>query len=315
MIANRSVPSLPHVGYVGDVGYVGVLSFLLSTASLRAQSTHLLALEGSAPASVVEPLVPSLQPGLGDLWIDPTADSRVVGLFFGVSESNFASVRIYHGVAAFTLGPRWSLVFGQSDVPNLFDSSLVNADPGLVNLQARAWLTGIDVTERWNTISGSLGLAVVGDDNVGDVQTSTIARLRLRYAFLPGLSLRLGTDRAVGGSLQARSGGSRSIELSAGRRAGVLAANLSLAHSQGSVWRQSETSGAWAGALGVTVAEHLYLSAGAARYSTTFGVGAHQWSRTAGAGISVGDIRVWVRYTSTRLGGGSGRELSLSYEP
>jgi hypothetical protein len=53
--------------------------------------------------------------------------------------------------------------------------------------------------------------------------------------------------------------------------------SVSLANSQGSLWRFSETRAAWAGALAVTVSERLLLSVGAGRYTTTFSSYQYQW--------------------------------------
>ena len=48
-------------------------------STLVAQSALLSAIEGSAPAPIVEPTVASLSVGLPGLWFDPTSAPRATG--------------------------------------------------------------------------------------------------------------------------------------------------------------------------------------------------------------------------------------------
>ena len=117
-------------------------------STLVGQSALLSAIEGSVPAPVVEPLVASFSVGLPGLWFDPTSAPQATGAFFSMYQSSYASVRVYHTAMAFRLGPRWSLAYGQSEIPDLFDTSLTNIDPGLSSLRARALWGALDATEE-----------------------------------------------------------------------------------------------------------------------------------------------------------------------
>jgi len=158
----------------------------------------LSAVEGSAPAPVVEPTAGVFPAGVAGLWSDPTNSPRVTGAFFGVYQASRASFRIYHAAVAFRWGPRWSVTYGQSEIGNLFDTSLTNIDPGLASLQARALWGSFDGTVSWRRLSGSVGIGLAGDDNVGDVQSSTTARVHLRVSPLRGVSIGVRTARAIG---------------------------------------------------------------------------------------------------------------------
>ena len=220
-----------------------VLALVGVPAALPGQSALLSAVEGSAPAPVVEPTAGVFPVGVAGLWSDPTSSPRVTGAFFGVYQASRASFRIYHAAVAFRWGPRWSLTYGQSEIGNLFDTSLTNIDPGLASLQARALWGSFDGTVSWRRLSGSVGIGLAGDDNVGDVQSSTTARVHLRVTPLRGISIGVRTARAIGGSVPNTHRGRSNVDVLVIRSGAFLGVSMAAAVSRGSFWRFAETNG------------------------------------------------------------------------
>ena len=282
-----------------------------------AQSTHLSALESSRPAAVVEPTAGAFDAGLGGLWADPTTAPRVTGGFFSIYQSSYAEVRVLHTALAFRLGPRWSVTYGSAEIGNLFDTLLTSQDPSLAQLRARALWAGVDATVSLPRASVSVGVAFAGDENVGDVRSSTVARASARLSPFRGKWLALGLDASwvVGGSIAAPSTGRQTVDIVVSREiGGIISVSVSGAASRGSLWRYSETRGGVAVAAKVTVLSSLDLGIGAGRYDVTFGTSTREWYRSAAAGLLVGPVRVNVQYTSTQLGLGSGTAVSVGYE-
>lgn len=281
------------------------------------QSTLLTALETSAPAPILGPTAAALTRGLAGIWTDPTVSGRTTGVFFGLQHASYASVQVFHAALAFRLGPRWSLAFASASLGDLFDSSLTNQDPSLSLLRAQAAWGRLDATVTLPKLAASLGLAYAGDDNVGVLQTSTLARAHVRV-------LPVGTDRvtigvqgsrAVGGSVPTRSGGRQAIDLTVRQALGRSSVSVTAGASRGSLWRYSETRAAYALAMQVSVLSQLDLGAALGRYNTSYGASRDEWYGSATAAVRVGALRLGTRYTSTRLGVGSGFAISLGYEP
>src|SRR5438128_3365895 len=282
---------------------------------LAAQSALLSSLESSVPAPVVEPTAGVFAIGLPGIWSDPTTSACVTGAFFGMYTGTYASVRIYHVTAALRLGPRWSFTFGQSEIANLFDSSLTAVDPSLATLQARAVVGNLDATATWRNISGSLGAGFASDENVGEALSSTTGRAHLRMRVLPWLSVGIREARVLGGSLPANRSGRLDVDAVVTKKLGLVVGSLAAAASRGALWRYSETDGSFSFAALATLASVLDLSAGIGRYVTTFGARDIEWYRSVSAGLHLGSFRVGVRYTGTDLGIGSGYGVGVSYEP
>jgi hypothetical protein len=175
---------------------------------------------------------------------------------------------------------------------------------------------GADATVSLPRASVSAGLSIAGDDNVGDIHSSTVARASVRVFPFGGTWLSVGVHetRVVGGSVAARRGGRASVDVTATRELGAALVALSAAASRGSLWRYSETRGGYAVAAKLIVLSRLDLGIGAGRYDVTFGTSAKEWYRSAVAGLLLGSVRANVRYTSTQLGLGSGYAVSLGYE-
>src|SRR5690348_70716 len=292
------------------------LTLFATLAPLRlvAQSEHLAALEASAPASVLDATAGTLGAGLGGLWIDPTAEPSARGAFFDLYQATVASVQMYHAVLATRFGPRWSFIAGSTEIKDLFDSSLISQDPRLANLRARAWWLGVDATTRWRSLTGSVGMAAANDENVGDYQTSTVARANLRVTPVASgiVSIGVHTDRAIGGSIP-RTSGRAGLDLSVQGSRGAVNGAVSLAVSRGQIWRYSETRGAEAVAVRLSFFGELDLGVGLGHYETTFGAQAAEWSRSVLAGLRVGRFMLDARYTNTEIGLGTGYGIALRY--
>ncbi len=76
---------------------------------VSAQSTMMTALDGAVPAPTIERTTAALTRGLASVWTDPTADPHATGAFFSIHHASYTSVSVFHGAAAFRLGPRWSV--------------------------------------------------------------------------------------------------------------------------------------------------------------------------------------------------------------
>jgi len=281
------------------------------------QSTLLTALENSPPAPTLDPIAAALTRGLAAIWTDPTAAPRTTGLFFSMSYASYAAVRLFHGGVAFRLGPRWSIGYASSDLGNLFDSSLTSQDPTLSSLRAQALWGRVDATFGPRRVAASLGLALAADDNVGVSQSSTIARAHLRIRPLGTDQIALGVQlsRPIGGSVPTSPKGRGSVDLTVTRSFGPSSLSMTAAASQGSLWHYSETRGGYAVGLQVSIHSQLDLGAAVGRYMSAYGASGSEWSRSVSAGVRIGNLRVGTRYTSSRLGVGSGFAVSLGYEP
>lgn len=290
---------------------------VLTPASIASQSTLLTALEGFAPAPVLEPTATALTRGLAVLWPDPTADARATGLFFGMSHSSYASVRMFHAVLGFRLGPRWSLTIASVGLGDLFDSSLTNQDPSLSALRAQAAWGRLDATFTLPRLVTSLGLALAGDDNVGAFQNSTVARAHIRVVpfNVDRVTIGLQGSRAVGGSVPLRPEGRQSIDLTFRRTVGRSSLSVTAAASRGALWRYSESHTGYGVAAQWDVLSQLDVGAALGRYHTVYGVSRWEWYRSVTASVRISSLRLGTRYASTRLGVGSGFALSLGYEP
>jgi hypothetical protein len=271
---------------------------------LVAQSALLSAIEGSAPPPI----------GLPGIWLDPTTDPRATGAFFSVYQSSYAALHVYHGAVAFRAGPRWSLTYGQSEIPDLFDSSLTNVDPGLSSLRAQAFWGALDATAGPRWLIGSAGVAFARDENVGDVRNSTVGRVALRMSPLRAVTVGLRSARVIGGSLPAERAGRLQADVAAGRVWDDVAVLIRASATHGSLWRYAETRDGFGFAGMATVASRLSVGVGAGRYATAFGATTHEWDRSAVAALRVGGVQLAVRYTSTRVGAGSGYAVSMAYE-
>lgn len=295
---------------------LGIGLVLGLTVTAEGQSAHLTALEGSVPAPVVEPMAGRCTAGLAGLWSDPTACPTTSGAFFAFFEASYSAVRLYHGAVALKWGPRWALTYGSTEIRNLFDTSLTNQDPTLGSLRAQAVWAGLDMTIRKGRVTANTGLAVAGDENVGDRQTSTVARAHLRVAPFGGdwLTIGLQASGPLGGSIAGTRSGRQRLDATVRRQGKVVSASLTGAVSRGGLWRYSETRDGVGLAAGVDVLSLASLAVGAGRYATAYGTRRYEWYRSVGASLVVRRIRVSFRYTSTRLGLGSGFGVSLGYE-
>jgi hypothetical protein len=281
------------------------------------QSTLLTALDGSAPAPVLEPIAVALVRGLAGVWIDPTVDPRATGVFFGMQHASYASLQVFHAVVAFRWGPRWSFAYGSVELADLFDSSLTNQDPGLSSLRARAAWGRLDAAVGSPRLAASAGLGLAADDNVGVLQSSTVVRAHLRMFPFKRDNIRIGVQGSwpVGGSVPAVEGGREAIDLTVRQALGRSWLSVTAAASRGALWRYSETRSGYAVAAQLNILSQLALGVAVGRYGTTYGISPIEWSRSVSAALRIGSLRLGTRYASTRLGVGSGLALSLGYEP
>ena len=292
---------------------VCLLSAVPACAAI-AQSAHLAALEGSGPAVATEPGTGGFGVGLAGLFQDPTSAEKSTGALLSVFHSTYASVDLYHILVAFRAGPRWSLHYAATEIKDLFDTSLTNADPTLGGLRARAILVGLDGTiAAWRALTISAGLSSAGDENVGERQTSTVLRLHARTSLATRATLGIHWTKAAG--TLGKSKGRMQADFGIRREFGRLGSGLQVAIQQGALWRYSEVrNGISVGGL-VAVDSMLSLRVGIGRYATAFGVSQHEWRTSASLGVTLGAIEVAASYTATRLGLGSGYGISVGYEP
>lgn len=297
-------------------GCVVALLGLAPCAGSRAQSVQLTALQGALPVPVAQPFPLGLQYGLAGLWDDPTSAPGAVGAFFSVQQSSFSGAKSFQGVVAFQFGPRWSLTFGQVGIGDVFDSSLTAADPSLSSLETQAVLVGSDVTIPLGRLLLSGGVSYAGDQNAGDIRSSTLGRVQIRTSvFSSGwLSLRGNAETQIGGSIRRGSAKVGADILVSPHVSDRLAFAASVGVSRGDLWRYAETSDGFGAGGEITIMSVLSLSAGYGIYSTTFGAGAHQPFFAVGTGLAVGRVHLGFRYVDTQLGLGAGYGFSLGFE-
>jgi hypothetical protein len=297
-------------------GLIAVLSGVLPVR-VMCQSTMLTALETSPPAPTLELTATALTGGLAGVWSDPTTNGRATGFFFGMHHASYASMQVFHAALAFKLGPRWSLAYASTQLGDLFDSSLTNQDPSLSDLRAQAAWGRLDATFTLPRVVTSLGLALAADDNVGVFQNSTVARAHVRVVPFntDRVTLGLRSSRAIGGSVPALPEGRHSIDVTFRRSVGGSLLSVTAAASRGALWRYSETRDGYAAAAQLTILTQLDLGAAVGCYRVAFGASRTECYRSFGAAVRVSTLRLGARYTSTRLGAGSGLALSLGYQP
>ena len=281
-----------------------------------AQSTMMTALDASVPAPTIERTTAALTRGLAGVWTDPTVDVYATGAFFSIERASYTSITVVHAAAGFRLGPRWSVALATAGLGDLFDSALTNQDPGLSSLRSQVAWGRMDATWAFPRFAASVGLSVVGDDDVGVVQSSTLARahLRLRPFRNDRVSIGLRSARSIGGSVPVRSSGQHSLDVTIRRQFGASSIGLTVAGSEGGLWRHAETSAAYGIATQLTLRSLFDIGMGITRYSTNYGASAETWSRSITAGIQLGMLRLSTRYASTQLGTGSGFAVYLGYE-
>jgi hypothetical protein len=173
----------------------------------------------------------------------------------------------------------------------------------------------LDATETLGPLAASVGLGLAEDDNVGDLQSSTVGRIALRMSPRAGLSAGVRAARGIGGSIPGEPAGQVQFDAAARRRFGDVTVDLGAGAGRGALWRYAETRDGLGLAALVTVASRLTLGVGAGRYATRFGATSYEWERSAVGAIQVATIHVAVRYTASKLGAGSGYGVSIGYEP
>jgi len=289
---------------------------LLGPLNLAAQSTHLSALESIAPAPVTEPTAGTFSFGLASLWLTPVGSPKATGAFFSVYRASLNQVALFQSVLAFHLGPRWSMLYGATQINNLFDTSLTNLDPTLENLRAQAQWIGIDGTVGGSMRSLSAGLGYARDDNVGDVQNSTTARvgISLRPSVARWLSIDAQHSRVVGGSMARARTGRQRLSFSVGREFAKTSVSFSVAVQQGQLWPYSEIRSGY-GAAGIVNFGAFDFSAGIGSYRTGYGTSLREVYESLSGAILLSHVHVGMRLTNTRLGYGSGYGVSIGFEP
>lgn len=297
----------------------GCAVLLLGLAPLAGswgQSVQLTALQGALPAPVAQPFPLGLPYGLAGLWDDPTSAPTATGAFFSVQQSSFSGTKTFQGVVAFRLGPRWSLIVGQVAVGDVFDSSLTAADPSLSGLETQAVTVGSDVTVPLGRLLLSGGVSYAGDQNAGDIRSSTLGRVQVRMnAFSAGwLSLLGNFETQVGGSIGRGGAKVGAAILVTPHVSDAITLTASVGMSHGDLWRYAETSSGFGAGGEITFLSTLSLSAGYGMYSTTFGAGAHQPFFAVGTSLAVGRVHLGFRYMNTQVGLGAGYGFSLGFE-
>lgn len=294
--------------------WLTVLLGAVNPNALCAQSAHLAALEGSTPS--VEPTagVPS---GLANLFRDPTLSPRSSGALISVYRTRAAGVGAFHGITAFRWGPRWSLTFASTEIGQLFDTVLTNQDPALTGLRARALIGALDATVSRQLGSVSVGLAVAGDEMIGDIRGSTLMRIHARMLPLRTNRLSLGVhwSGVVGGSLPHAAGGRRQADVVFTQDFGSLRASAAFAFYRGAHWRYSETIGGYAVSTRFEAFSTVHFDLGAGRYRASYGAESREWECSAGGGLIIRNLTFDIRYTRAVFGLGSGYGITLGYEP
>jgi len=166
-------------------------------------------------------------------------------------------------------------------------------------------------------VTGSVGVGFAGDDNVGVYRSSTLLRMHLRVFPFAGDRFAIGfrDARAIGGSVPERKGGRQSYDVTVTRAFSGYSLAVTAAASRGAPWRYSETQVAYAVAAQLTILSQVDVGTGLGRYRMAYGQAGWEGYGTLSMSVRVGSLRLGTRYTHTRIGLGSGFDLSLGYEP
>src|SRR2546425_7349291 len=124
-----------------------------------------------------------------------------------------------------------------------------------------------------------------------------------------------GPARGLEGPLPAEPAGRVQLDAAASRNWGDVTVSFGAGAARGALWHYAETRNGFGVAALVTVASRLSLGVGAGRYTTGFGATTHEWDRSAVAALRGSSVHVAVRYTSTKLGAGSGYGVSIGDPP
>jgi hypothetical protein len=299
------------------VARASLLALLIASSGwleLRAQSTHLVALEGSAP--LVEPTA-GIPSGLANLLRDPTLSAHSVGVLVGIYRTRAFGMEAFHGVTAFRWGPRWSLAFASTGVDQLFDSTLTNQDPELAALRARALIGSLDATMAHKHASLSAGVAAAADEMIGDTRGSTLVRIHARLVPLGTDELTLGLhwSGVAGGSIAPARGGRKQADLVLTRQIGRVHVSTALAYYEGAQWRFSETVEGYAISTRFDLFSVLHFELGASRHRTSYGVESYAWRKGMGCGLRLHNLTFDMTYNSSALDLGTGYGISIGYEP
>jgi hypothetical protein len=265
----------------------------------KGQSTHLILLETSSPATSPEPLTSLASRGWAALWANPSADVALRGVALGAERNSFGAVRTVFAQAAFRAGARWSVSAAQTSVSDLFDPELVAQDPTLADLRATAMALGVDAAVLLRGYTGaSAGVRLETDDLLGDVRRAAFARAGVGTRLALGVRLAATLERHVTGNVGPVGPGRALLGL--GRRwsgrSGAL--SVGLGAEAGGLWRATRHHRAAAVGLAVTLRNVLGGGASYRRERDIFAPSEWQGATACWLGLSVSRFSVQGRITT-----------------
>ncbi len=264
-----------------------------------AQSSHLVLLESTGPATAADQITAIASRGWAGMWSNPSADPTLTGAMLGAERNGFGAVRTIFAQVAVHAGPRWSLALAQTSVANLFDPDLLAQDPSLEQLRAGALTVTTDAaTPLGSRLAGSLGLRYAADELLGTTSASWAARV--------GAAVHVGRG-IVGAAIAERVLDAEGGDPGAGR-VGIAASSTSSLGSfdltagaglrSGDLWRAEHGSTGVSGSLAVRVGGLLTLGAALGAEQNRYLQGA--WDRTSSwwAGVTVSRVAIQLRLSS-----------------
>jgi hypothetical protein len=267
--------------------------------SAFAQSSHLLALESSAPATTPDPVSALALHGWAGLWANPAADPHATGIVAGLERNAFGGVRTLLAQAAFHAGPLWSVAIAQSTVSDLFDPDLIAQDPTLDQLRATALTAAVDAAlPVVGSVTASAGMRLERDELLGASRHQWVAKLG-GAADLP-LGLRLGGtfERGMGGNAGTMAGGRLRAALARTWSGGFLSTSLGLGAELGGLWRQTRDASGISASLTVQLARTLTLGGSIGRERDLYSAGGWVGRSAFWVGVGVGRVSTQLRVAS-----------------
>lgn len=264
-----------------------------------AQSSHLVLLESTSPATAADPITAIVSPGWAGLWSNPSADPRLTGAMVGGERNGFGAVRTVFAQVAARAGVRWSLALAQTSVADLFDRELLDQDPTLDQLRAGALtLTGDAALKVSRRLCASLGVRYEADELLGITSDALSARGGVTGALGRGISIAATAERVV--STEAGTAGPGRISLAAASSSalGPIELTVSAGARTGDLWRAQSHSASVRGSVSARLLRVVTLGGALGREQDPYGDGSWVRATTWWAGVAVGPVSIHARLAS-----------------
>lgn len=295
-----------------DSATAAIAVWAVHATSAVAQTTHLLELEHSSPAAVVQAVGASAWGGWSGLWLAPAAGRRTTGVQVGFERVAFSDVTRTLATVRMHVGPYVQLGIANTVVGSLFDPALLDQYPELGELRVSAQQATADLVLPISRMFFSIGGKFERDELLGNATDAYVIRSSVATGLADGSwSASLAAERVVAASGLPSREGRVVLDVAWHARAGLTTLDLAVGAEVGALW------GAEAEQPVLGVAARL----GAAGVVSLFA--GMEWSRShpgatqsatvaVGGGISTGGLAVHARRTTSSQATAAATAFSLT---